>query len=251
MANTTLDLRGSCPPPFFDLAQFGFDGCMYSIGNQLTDDADFVVTEGRFCAPIPLEPGLSCCLPCPASDYLYPEKFKGWYRAAEALNLVGLACMVFLLLTFVCLPAEKTRRHYLSYGLIVGAMFLSLAFVIPFASRPEQCFDEITPNDMFTNLTCAFSGAFLIAGGMSMAVWSKWMRGTWIYQPRLTSYQSSFGHCQCTCRFAGTTCPQKSSSMLLKFWAGLSPQHSSPRPLPSLASRSDSARFATSTQRTL
>lgn len=26
---------------------------------------------------------------------------------------------------------------------------------------------------MFSNLTCAFSGAFLIAGGMSMAVWSK------------------------------------------------------------------------------
>ena len=173
MSNTTLGLRGDCPAPFFDLAQFGYDGCMYSIGSVETFDADSVVIDGRFCAPIALKPGLTCCLPCPASDYLYPEKFKGWYRAAEALNLVGLTCMVFLLLTFICLPAEKTRRHYLSYGLIVGAIFLSLGFVIPFATRPEQCHDEITPNDMFTNLTCAFSGAFLIAGGMTMAVWSK------------------------------------------------------------------------------
>jgi hypothetical protein len=172
MTNTTI-LRGSCPPPFFDMAQFGYEGCMYSRSGQLSTHTDSIDIDGRFCAPIPLKPGLHCCLPCPASDYLYPEKFKGWYRAAEALNLVGLACMAFLVITFICLPAEKTRRHYLSYGLIAGAMSLALGFVVPFASRPEQCF-EITPNDMFTDMTCAFSGAFLIAGGMTIAVWSKY-----------------------------------------------------------------------------
>jgi hypothetical protein len=90
---------------------------------------DLLVVDGRFCAQI--KPGLTCCLPCPASDYLYPQSFKSWYRAAEALNLVGLACMVFLLLTFLCLPAEKTRRHYLSYGLIIGAVFLSVRRSLP------------------------------------------------------------------------------------------------------------------------
>ncbi|KAF2442531.1 hypothetical protein P171DRAFT_69069 [Karstenula rhodostoma CBS 690.94] len=155
MANTTLSspLRGRCPAPFYDAANFGFGG--------------FV--EGRFCAPIP-NMG-DCCLPCPSTDYLYPEDFNKWYRAAEALNLAGLVCMVFLLLSFICLPAEQTRRHYLSYCLIVAAMFLALGFVIPFGARPEQCYDEITPNDMYSSLTCAFSGAFIIAGGMSIAVW--------------------------------------------------------------------------------
>ncbi|KAK7182119.1 hypothetical protein DPSP01_008274 [Paraphaeosphaeria sporulosa] len=155
MANSTLSspLRGNCPAPFFDAAQFGFGGSV----------------EGRFCAPIP---NLGdCCLPCPATDYIYPDDFKKWYRAAEALNLAGLVCMVFLLVSFICLPAEQTRRHYLSYCLIVAAMFLALGFVIPFGARPEQCYDEITPNDMYSSLTCAFSGAFIIAGGMSIAVW--------------------------------------------------------------------------------
>lgn len=48
---------------------------------------------------------------------------------------------------------------------------MALAFVIPFGKKPQQCFDEITPHDMFSDLTCAFSGAFLIAGGLSIAVW--------------------------------------------------------------------------------
>lgn len=158
MANATLSspLRGRCPAPFFDESKFGFGGAV----------------EARFCAPIPqLGEGLACCLPCPSTDYLYPQSFKKWYRAAEALNLAGLVCMVFLLVSFVVLPPEQTRRHYLSYCLIIAAIFLALGFVVPFGTRPEQCYDEITPNDMYTSLTCAFSGAFIIAGGMSIAVW--------------------------------------------------------------------------------
>jgi hypothetical protein len=45
--------------------------------------------------------------------------------------------------------------------------------VIPLGASPEQCYNEITPNDMYSSLACAFSGAFLIAGGLSIAVWSK------------------------------------------------------------------------------
>lgn len=43
--------------------------------------------------------------------------------------------------------------------------------MVPLGTKPPQCYDEITPNDMFSNLTCAFSGAFLISGGLSLVVW--------------------------------------------------------------------------------
>ncbi|KAI5375043.1 hypothetical protein J4E82_006343 [Alternaria postmessia] len=155
MANnvTRTDLlRAGCPAPFYNVKQFGFDG--------------FV--DGRFCAPY----GQSvCCLPCPLTDFLYPESFNTAYRVAEALNVAGLICLVILLITYPVLPADKTRRHYLSYCLIIAAILMALGFVIPFGAQPEQCYDEITPNDMYSSLTCAFSGAFLISGGMSMAVW--------------------------------------------------------------------------------
>lgn len=149
-------LRGPCPAPFFDAAQFGFNG--------------FV--DGRFCAPVnEIKEGLFCCLPCPLTDYLYPKSFSEVYRVAEALNVAGLICLVFLLVTFIVLPAEKTRRHYLSYCLIIAAIWMALGFVIPLGTKPNQCYDEITPNDMYSSMACAFSGAFLIAGGMSMGVW--------------------------------------------------------------------------------
>ncbi|KAH9873659.1 hypothetical protein IAQ61_004284 [Plenodomus lingam] len=152
MSNITL-LRGFCPPPFFDVSKFSLEG--------------FV--DGRFCAPVAAN--LVCCLPCPMTDFIYPPRFNTYYRVAEALNVVGLICLVFLLITFIVLPAEKTRRHYLSYCLIIAAILMALGFVVPFGAQPEQCYDEITPNDMYTSLTCAFSGAFLISGGLSFGVW--------------------------------------------------------------------------------
>ncbi|CAI6272253.1 unnamed protein product [Periconia digitata] len=151
--STSQSSLNGCPPPFYDVNNFGLEGYL----------------PGRFC--MPLGPGLNCCLPCPATDFIYPSDFKTWYRAAEILNLVGLVLLCFLLLCFVVLPPEKSRRHYLSNCLIVAAILMALAFVIPYGTRPSQCLNEITPNDMYSDLSCAFSGAFLIAGGMSMAVW--------------------------------------------------------------------------------
>jgi hypothetical protein len=105
------------------------------------------------------------------TDFLYPQEFNTYYRVAEGLNVAGLILLVFLLVSFVVLPAEKTRRHYLSYCLIIAAILMALGFVIPLGANPEQCYNEITPNDMYSSLACAFSGAFLISGGLSMAVW--------------------------------------------------------------------------------
>ncbi|OCK92757.1 uncharacterized protein K441DRAFT_569020 [Cenococcum geophilum 1.58] len=156
MANTT-HLRGLCPAPFFDNAKFGTDGGY--IG-------------GRLCAIVShIEADLACCLPCPVTDWIYPDTFKIYYRVAEGINIVGLALCLFLLLSFVFLPTEKTRRHYLSYCLIVGVIFMALGFVVPLGVQPDQCYDVITPNDMYSSLTCAFSGAFIVAGGLSIDVW--------------------------------------------------------------------------------
>lgn len=52
--------------------------------------------------------------------------FNTTYQVAEALNVVGLCCLVFLLISYIFLPAEKTRRHYLSYCLIIAAIFMAV-----------------------------------------------------------------------------------------------------------------------------
>ncbi|KAF2197238.1 hypothetical protein GQ43DRAFT_216772 [Delitschia confertaspora ATCC 74209] len=158
MANHTFSspLRGLCPAPFFDVSKFGSEG----------------FTAGRFCASVPqIKRDLVCCLPCPVTDFLYPEDFMTWHRIAEGFSLAGLISLLFILISFIFLPAEKTRKHYLSVSLITGTGLLCLGFVVPFASRPDVCYDEITPNDMFSNLTCAFSGAFIVAGAITTGVW--------------------------------------------------------------------------------
>ncbi|RYP60121.1 hypothetical protein DL769_008270 [Monosporascus sp. CRB-8-3] len=44
-------------------------------------------------------------------------------------------------------------------------------FIIPLATKPEQCFNEITPHAMDTSSVCAASGSFLLGGGWAGVMW--------------------------------------------------------------------------------
>lgn len=112
-----------------------------------------------------------CCLPCPSTEWLYPDSFQTLNQAADWVNVAGLIAGCFLLLSFAVLPVEKTHRHYLSICLVLATMVMHLGFVTPLAAKPEECFDEITPNGMESSLVCAFSGAFIVGGGWAGVMW--------------------------------------------------------------------------------
>jgi len=76
-----------------------------------------------------------------------------------------------MLLSYMVLPTQKTRSHYLSVCLIIAVMMICLGFTIPLGAHIDQCYDEITPNDMYSSMGCAWSGAFIVAGGLSGAMW--------------------------------------------------------------------------------
>ncbi|KAK4042428.1 hypothetical protein C8A01DRAFT_33500 [Parachaetomium inaequale] len=124
--------------------------------------------EGRLCQPFN---GITCCLPCPMTDWAYPDSFQTMTTAANWVAVASTVCCVFLLLSWAVLPVEKTYRHYLSICLTIGVMFMNLGFVIPLAGNPEQCFDDITPHSMKTGSVCAASGFFLILGGWAGVLW--------------------------------------------------------------------------------
>lgn len=60
-----------------------------------------------------------------------------------------------------------TSRVYIQHLLTNS----QLGFIVPLGAKPKQCFNEITPNDMSSNVSCALSGAFLIAGGWAGVMW--------------------------------------------------------------------------------
>lgn len=67
--------------------------------------------------------------------------FKVIPKAADWLNVAGLAWTVLLLITFYVLPVQKTSRHYLTVGLVAAVCLLqvwcsaSLMHVLP----TDQC----------------------------------------------------------------------------------------------------------------
>ncbi|KAM3420352.1 hypothetical protein BST61_g3633 [Cercospora zeina] len=157
MATDNSTLRGNCIAPFLDAARF-------------PPHEGFV--DGRLCAKIEgLQGAPTCCLPCPASAWAYSDRFETYNTASESLNVIGLALLCFMLVSYIVLPAQQTRSHYLSVCLIVSVMMITLGFTVPLAAKSEQCYNEITPNDMYTSMPCAWSGAFIIAGGLSVVMW--------------------------------------------------------------------------------
>lgn len=45
--------------------------------------------------------------------------------------------------------------------------------IVPLGTKPDMCFDAITPNDMYTSQSCAWSGALLLAGAMGIVSWGE------------------------------------------------------------------------------
>ena len=43
--------------------------------------------------------------------------------------------------------------------------------MVPLWAKPDECFDPITANDMYSNLACAWSGAIVIIGGLAAVMW--------------------------------------------------------------------------------
>lgn len=81
------------------------------------------VTQGRFCSDIL---GPSCCLPCPQTEWLYPDNFNTITDSASWVNVASMICSVFLIISFAVLPIEKTHRHYLSVCLAIGVTLMQV-----------------------------------------------------------------------------------------------------------------------------
>ncbi|KAL6867796.1 G-protein coupled receptor [Trichoderma novae-zelandiae] len=153
MANITgINL---CPAPFYDASLFG-------------DTGGYV--DGRLCQTI--AGSVQCCLPCPMTDWVYPDSFTTIGTVANWIATASVICCVFLLASWAALPVDKTNRHYLSICFTIGILIMNLGFVIPLAAQPDQCFDAITPNDMHTLSVCGASGAMLILGGWCGVMWA-------------------------------------------------------------------------------
>ncbi|KAJ5974094.1 hypothetical protein N7481_011304 [Penicillium waksmanii] len=142
-----MSLNGLCPTPFLQESLFPSTGGF---------------TDGRYCETLQ---NVTCCLPCPLADWRYADNTAKRVDVASWISVAILPLCVFLLVSYAVLPVKWTNRHYLSICFTLGICCMEIAFIIPLGAKPKQCYNEITPNDMYTDLSCAFSGAFLLFGG--------------------------------------------------------------------------------------
>lgn len=82
-----------------------------------------LVIDGRLCQTVAT---IQCCLPCPMTDWVYPDRFDTLTAVANWVSLFSQICCIFLLLSWAFLPVEKTNRHYLSICLTVAILLMNV-----------------------------------------------------------------------------------------------------------------------------
>lgn len=73
--------------------------------------------EGRFCETIG---NISCCLPCPLSDWRYADNTARRVDVAGWISVAILPLCIFLLVSYAVLSPKWTNRHYLSICFTLG-----------------------------------------------------------------------------------------------------------------------------------
>lgn len=96
----------------------------------------------------PLTDDLTCCLPCPITDWVYPDSFSTLSDVASWISVVGTVACLFLLVSYAFLPVEKTNRHYLSISIVsaVAIMNVSLFYLLSPAPVPYPTLHGPIPN---------------------------------------------------------------------------------------------------------
>ncbi|ODM20054.1 hypothetical protein SI65_05040 [Aspergillus cristatus] len=129
--------------------------------------------SGRYCAVVPNPGGYeNCCVPCPVANWKYGDELMKKTEIPSYISAVIFPFVVLLLLSYAVLPAKYSHRHYLSVSFTIGICCMHIAFIIPLGAKPDQCYNEITPKGMHDDLSCAFTGALLLFGGLMVVVWS-------------------------------------------------------------------------------
>lgn len=90
----------------------------------VADPALLPVVDGRLCQNLGQ---VTCCLPCPMTDWVYPDSFESLGLAAEWVAVAGTVCCVLLMLSWIFLPVDKTHRHYLSVCLTSAVVLMNVS----------------------------------------------------------------------------------------------------------------------------
>ncbi|KAF2150308.1 hypothetical protein K461DRAFT_244022 [Myriangium duriaei CBS 260.36] len=147
---------GHCTAPFYDAGP---------------RDVTFSTDPRRFCLPDGMAGNRSCCLPCPLTQWVFDDAYEKVTHAASAGGGASVALLVFVLLSYAVLPASSTDRNYFKVHLAFSALLIAIAWIIPRADGMHVCADNVTANDIFSSVPCAFSGTLILIGGLTADAW--------------------------------------------------------------------------------
>ncbi|KAJ3096280.1 hypothetical protein HDU97_006063 [Phlyctochytrium planicorne] len=122
-------------------------------------------------------PGVTCCIPCPVQDYVYP---KGQFNIAVMLTQIGSATSALLVgyvvLSWAVLPGRRQHPGDIVLHFAIACMiWQSCALFLIGNPRRIQCADEVTTSTASNNTLCGIQAAFTMCSVHATVFWAGYM----------------------------------------------------------------------------
>ncbi|KAI9105219.1 hypothetical protein DFS34DRAFT_231 [Phlyctochytrium arcticum] len=149
-------------------------------------------TSGQVFCPPPLVPtpanfsslhlsacdfNLQCCLPCPASNFLYPpNQASHTLLASSVIRLISGLCSLAICLSYLVLPGKRSHpKVFFLYitGILALWYFTSMSFFLSGQGKAAFCAgDGVSQATSATSATCGAQGAVLLWLTIALACWT-------------------------------------------------------------------------------
>ncbi|KAJ3014233.1 hypothetical protein HKX48_005272, partial [Thoreauomyces humboldtii] len=141
---------------------------------------------GPFLLPIPFgfvrtplascHPSLDCCLPCPATDHLYPLAPLPYLEILlTVVRCVSILSALVIVVSYAVLPGKrKFPRIYILFMATLVVLWQAIGMSYGFGKRGQDVFcvgDGVTSASFETNTVCAVQGVALVWAACATACW--------------------------------------------------------------------------------
>ncbi|KAJ3096278.1 hypothetical protein HDU97_006061 [Phlyctochytrium planicorne] len=122
-------------------------------------------------------PGLSCCIPCPIQDYVYPTgQFQRAILLTQITAAVSTLLIGFVAVSYSVLPGRRQHPGDIVLHFVIACMiWQSGSLFLVGNPRRIQCADAVTTSTATNNLLCGVQAAFMIFSVHASVLWAGYM----------------------------------------------------------------------------
>ncbi|KAJ3097753.1 hypothetical protein HDU97_004568 [Phlyctochytrium planicorne] len=122
-------------------------------------------------------PGLSCCIPCPVQDWVYPKgQFNSAVMVTQIASAISTILVGYVVISWAVLPGRRQHPGDIVLHFAIACMiWQACALFLVGNPRRIQCADEVTVSTASNNTLCGIQAALTMCSVHATVFWAGYM----------------------------------------------------------------------------